>query len=494
MTINPIIICPENQYQYCKMRSKNKRSRGRQNRNKKKINTKPVAPEDTQFWEMFTQINSAIDKPLDFFSPEQDEFFFFLLSKKWITDFTSYIEGKTPEKPKGDVNSDLLKKVKEPKRFQWKKDSYLNQYLSKNIVCWKDYIPCCEAAWMFLVESYEATPIYRRFTLGLRRFEADFDLPEIVSDYFTNFQVEILFLDESETLDKVITNVQVKKVQYDDDEYFNDFMVKIIEEQFPKKDKNEIDSTFEECLFYKLDSRISSKRMTQDIKDQIKEGFNTVEIRAFEVRSDYEELENVHVYDLFWETSTIIIVRRPPKDQIKYLIYPKQLPIQKDVQEYCEYCDGNDYLLFQCHCQKVFYCSVRCSIKNMGYHSKICLQAKNMQGFLSIGMFPSVPEPVSLLRGLENLGNACYMNSILQCFKMVEPLRNSILNVDDASIKSLINKQAPHETNIVPYISYFMRSICTESDKPYQPYLLKAAVGVNNSEVSHSHSQLTYSF
>ena len=71
--------------------------------------------------------------------------------------------------------------------------------------------------------------------------------------------------------------------------------------------------------------------------------------------------------------------------------------------------------------------------------------SKHLQNFLHSGMVSSEHPPSEWPVGLENIGNTCYLNSLLQFFFTVKPLRDLVLKFDDYKMpineESLLNKQ-----------------------------------------------------
>ena len=54
-----------------------------------------------------------------------------------------------------------------------------------------------------------------------------------------------------------------------------------------------------------------------------------------------------------------------------------------------------------------------------------------LQKFLSTGMVTSEYSPAQWPVGLGNIGNTCYLNSLLQFYFTIKPLRDLVLNFDD---------------------------------------------------------------
>lgn len=136
---------------------------------------------ENEFLSTFKIINLCVETPHEAFPQDQEHFFLYLLSKRFLQNLEDYIAGKRNNPPSGDVNHDILKKIDDKEKFFWSnKPTEFNEYLTGGLKCWNDYIPVCDAAWDFITESYPSTTIYRRFHLGRKGFSPDFVVPEKV--------------------------------------------------------------------------------------------------------------------------------------------------------------------------------------------------------------------------------------------------------------------------------------------------------------------------
>ncbi|KAI9825184.1 MAG: hypothetical protein M1819_000589 [Sarea resinae] len=72
-------------------------------------------------------------------------------------------------------------------------------------------------------------------------------------------------------------------------------------------------------------------------------------------------------------------------------------------------------------------------------------ESRRIESFLNSGQLSSEPAPADWPVGLENIGNTCYLNSLLQFYFTVKPLRELILNIDqfkmEMSPENLRNKR-----------------------------------------------------
>lgn len=82
-------------------------------------------------------------------------------------------------------------------------------------------------------------------------------------------------------------------------------------------------------------------------------------------------------------------------------------------ESHCEGCSKQTLLSHYCLCKGAFYCSRACKYKDAHFHSNHCESAYASDDDEQAMQKIECPENRHYV-GLDNLGNSCYMNSILQ--------------------------------------------------------------------------------
>jgi hypothetical protein len=268
----------------------------------------------------------------------------------------------------------------------------------------------------------------------------------------------------------------ITHVQYNDSDRFEYLINEFIKNRF-------LGGPEDTYTLYKLDNRIKFSTFYNDMSNQISLCSNQTDdsnvnlsFRAYRLNTDDPEFMENSVYDYLYSESICIMIRN------EYFLNWEFMTLEVGLQaepEYCENCDEAEVLVIACGCNRSFYCSIRCRIKNMNYHKNSCPHAKEIRSLLSFCPPVEPKEEINYNLGLGNMGNSCYLSSIFQVIRLFPPFADWVKKMDRALLSNLNETKL----NIVPYLhDAFLRMNYSERDE-YEPYLLKGVIGVKNSNV-----------
>lgn len=309
-------------------------------------------------------------------------------------------------------------------------------------------------------------------------------------------KIYFLYLDQQKELEQQLT---FKKVQFKSHDRWDHLLEDYIGQILGIKDKQERFDEVDRLSIHRLDTRLNRYSFTSKIYDELINENSDIEFPGILVRNDYDDPFTTSASDLFSDDTCIILINpiRKPTWELTAVQYGLNHPLSEGgICDYCREANEGCTLNFQCECSEVFYCSLKCKIQDMGFHSRTCLKAKYLKNVLYLEDFEveKWSAKANLKIGLQNIGNTCYMASLLQAIKLIPPLRNHILQLKNEELQPLIDQEKPHQTNVLPYIADFMRNVCFSKEESFFPWLIKAAIGVNNSEVNFTESILTFQF
>lgn len=277
--------------------------------------------------------------------------------------------------------------------------------------------------------------------------------------------------------------LKVHLVQYNDNDEFS-YLVDYLEYiHFDYEESNKPSYSY-----LKVDNRISATQVIDDIKDALDiaecEGKETLELKIRGEFLDLDEHKTKGTYysELFWGRSTLIIFADPKVQPFSLEAFYPVLGHTKD-KELCEYCDGSAVLLYNCRCSKVFYCSIKCRIKNMYAHGKMCQQATDINYLLFEQQSPyELVEAYNYEVGLENMGNTCYLSALYQVIRQFPPFYTQLKQLNR---EEYLERVRSGEQNIFPFmmetfnrLSYSKDGECSEAN-----FILKGIIGKRDSTV-----------
>lgn len=168
-------------------------------------------------------------------------------------------------------------------------------------------------------------------------------------------------------------------------------------------------------------------------------------------------------------------------------VHFQQIPMLYDDPEFCEYCCQRKLLEIGCGCHSVYYCSKRCRVKDSNFHGKVCKLARNMISLIALDEIKQ-KEPQTFdeeaRTGLINLENTCYMSSVLQVLMKYKPFMELFLKKDFSHMLNWDPESQP-PIKLLPFFSHTVKRIAADFNrKAYEPWVMKGAVGVVNSQVT----------
>lgn len=232
---------------------------------------------------------------------------------------------------------------------------------------------------------------------------------------------------------------------------------------------------------FKVDNRISVQEFKKSISQQLdqdnsKGGSLSIKFRGEKLDHHSPSLSSQYFTQMFQSRSTCVIVKSQNKQPFE--LDPYMLGLQER-PEICEYCDEKHVLKFACGCNTIFYCSIKCRVKNMGLHIKFCELAFNINHLLEMQEPPQFVDSLNTELGLANMGNSCYLSSVFQVIRLYKPFYEYIQKLDYFKMLELNKTQL----NIFPYLKDAFGRMNFTSMDTYSPYLLKAVIGIKDSNV-----------
>lgn len=280
-------------------------------------------------------------------------------------------------------------------------------------------------------------------------------------------------MNNCEKLEDLEKCLQVYHVQYNSDDKFLwlvDYLNYLHFEEY-EKDK---------FTYYRVDNRLSSQELRGGLLAQIDEKKDQkepeIEFRGYSLQHLVEQEDRTYFTDMFYGRSILLIVCNEHSQP--FTLKPLALDLQ-NVPEICEYCDEHEILKIACACNQAFYCSIRCRIKNMNYHKKTCPHAYEIEPLYELLPELQKRQEFNYETGLINVGNSCYMASVIQILRLYPDFYEQIRSISHEDMVKL-NRE---KLNVYPYLEEAVNRMNWSDDQTYTPHLLKAAIGIKNTNV-----------
>jgi hypothetical protein len=285
--------------------------------------------------------------------------------------------------------------------------------------------------------------------------------------------VQVIFVDNCEKVNDLEKYLVAYQVQYNNDDKFLWLAEYLNDLHFDSDQKDKF-------TYYRMDNRLSPQEFRgmihSEIQDKQDQECPELEIRAYPLQDLLDQDDRVYFTDLFYPRSVLLVVRNEHSQP--FTLKAVALDLQKD-PELCEYCDEREALKIACPCKQAFYCSIKCRIKNMNYHKKTCPYAYDVEPLLELMPEYEPQEEFNYETGLINIGNSCYMASVLQVLRLYPDFYLDLKTLNREEMRKL-NRE---NLNVFPYLEEAVNRMNWSGESTYAPYLLKAAIGIKNNNV-----------
>lgn len=390
----------------------NKKNGKKNNKNNKKSNNKK---KEIDHYKNFIKMNSKVKEHKIFKSGQIYDLY--IISKKFL---------KRWKKKKLDkeeiINEDLIN----PNNFQFtEKNLIKNQdFILKNFLeIDSDYILVDKKAWNFVLTKFTAYSIKKSFF---------YDDEGFLNDIEKGISLNII-INEKGKLNKYLYQL-----------FFHEKLINLFKEILPEKNPEELLKNS-----FLIDSRI-------DLKNFEKSLLENKEIKGTNLKEKINfPFSNLKVHD-------IILINLDDSEK-----YERNVNL-KDNLGFCYNCRENTVLNFNCDCEIVSYCSIDCKYEDHLEHYYLCPKIKNYFFDFENDLKNFSGDFNNGEIGLINIGNSCYLNSLLQILKFIfEP-----------EILKKIELEKIKDNEICLSFYHMMKKLWFTKKKAIRPWFFKIFLGI----------------
>lgn len=369
------------------------------------------------------QLNHLCDHP----STADPTFYytFYLVDRDWMIDLRRAVDKKIKLKV-GPINQDLQKQNYyefNPKNFLHSQTQHI---LRNDLHLWNDFEILTPEAWEYLSKNYDGFSIKAKFDAENGRFEETMR--------FLSFNVII----QKENLEFSSYLVQIKESSLTEN------IINFLKEGFQIEDSD--------LTLVLVDTRANLTQILQSLNNGVITGKNIEP----QTHYPFKFLKNSEILLLF-RTGSIEVIKP-----------------EANISGFCSECRKDAKLSYYCSCIINSYCSVDCKCKDYITHRHVCkdFSTFNEDIIQDLSLYAQDPFNFSEI-GLENVGNSCYLNCLLQVLKIVPAIREKLIFTDLKSIE--------HSKFLMGFF-HIMRKIQVFKGEGLKPWPLKLAMGLQSAQ------------
>ena len=398
-----------------------RRPTNKKNNKKQKNSNKPQRQKHEPLSQTFRRCNDVLYRAG--YLKAGSKYEFFIVSKKWIRQLCQNEKSKQP-KILGPVNKDLLaNNIYDFDAVNTTKQK--NGMVRNNLDLDDDYEVVTNSAWEFLTTFTEAIEIRKTFYI-----DEDIDLIEINRQLLLN----VVLINSKEKSHKVLLTVNRTKK-------FEDLIENIM-------DCFGDETEHVECYLY------DSRRDFVEFDISLNEG-----VILGQKIDDWD-----HFPFPFMKEHDILIIDASSGE------FNTEASIGQE-EAYCYGCRKERVLSFHCKCDIVSYCSIECKYSDFIIHKDLCKKELDYRNDMKTDLKVLDKENKNDgVIGLENIGNSCYLNSLIQLIKYNPCVELSLINKESNAIE---------EPSLLEASFFQFFSQLWFSKKPIvTPWFLKIALGL----------------